>query len=146
MDEMMRMLELHQQGYCCSQILIILGLEMRGEENPALVRAMRSLCGGIGGTGHICGALTGGACLLGLYVGKDTPSSEDDFVLDLMVADLIEWFKAKYGEAYGGIACAEIIGEEGENQSRCAGIVAETFQQVKELLVENGFDLAGGEL
>jgi len=146
MDEMMRMLALQQQGYCCSQILLMLGLEMRGEENPGLVRAMRALCGGVGGTGDLCGALTGGACLLGLYAGKGLPTDEDDFSLDLMVADLVEWFKTEYGEAYGSMRCVEIIGESGEHQDRCPMIVAQTYQKVKELLVENGFELTGENL
>lgn len=143
MDEMTRIKELKAQGFCCSQILAVLALEMQGKENPDLVRAMRALCNGIGGSGDVCGALTGGACVLGLYAGKGTSDEEDNFLLELMAADLIEWFKTEYGEPYGGIHCVEIVGEQGQNQSRCGGIVAGTIQKVKELLVENGFDLTG---
>lgn len=145
MEEMTRIMELKKQGFCCSQILILQGLEMQGKENPDLVRAMRALCNGIGGSGDVCGALTGGACVLGLYAGKGTSDEEDNFLLELMVADLIEWFKTEYGEPYGGIHCIEIVGEQGQHQSRCGGIVAGTIQKVKELLVENGFDLTGGD-
>jgi len=143
MDEMTRIKGLKAQGFCCSQILALLGLEMQGKENPDLVRAMRALCGGIGGTGDVCGALTGGACVLGLYAGKGTSDEEDNFLLELMVADLAEWFKTEYGEPYGGIHCIEIVGEQGQNQIRCGGIVAGTIQKVKELLVEYGYELSG---
>jgi hypothetical protein len=36
-EDLKRMTELKQQGFFCSQILIILGLEMQGKSNPDLV-------------------------------------------------------------------------------------------------------------
>jgi len=38
----LRMMQLAGQGYCCSQILILLALEGMGRENPDLVRAWRA--------------------------------------------------------------------------------------------------------
>lgn len=144
MDELERMLELKQQGFYCSQILLIMGMELQGKENPDLVAAVHGLAGGIGFSGETCGALTGGACLLGLYAGKGTPEQEEDPRLLFMVEELVRWFKGDYGARYGGIRCDEIIGPGGrEMGNRCPGIVAGTFQKVKELLIENGFDLAG---
>jgi C_GCAxxG_C_C family probable redox protein len=138
------MRELKQQGFFCSQILLILGMELQGKTNPDLVRAMNALAGGIGFTGEICGALTGGACLLGLYAGRGTLAEEEKPKLNFMLEDLVRWFKNDYGQAYGGIRCQEIVGDNGQNMStRCPAMVAGTFQKVKELLVENGFDLAG---
>jgi C_GCAxxG_C_C family probable redox protein len=146
MDDLDRMRELKQQGFFCSQILIILGMELQGKNNPDLVRAMNALAGGIGFTGEICGALTGGACLLGLYAGKGTPEEEENLKLNFMLEDLVRWFKSGYGQAYGGIRCEEILGGSAQATStRCPAMVAGTFQKVKELLVENGFDLAGEE-
>jgi hypothetical protein len=61
-----------------------------------------------------------------------------------MITDLVEWFKQEYIPLYGGIRCEEILNDDAKNQvTRCPLIVAATFQRVKELLVENGFDLAG---
>ena len=65
-----RMLELSGQGFYCAQILLILALEAEGKENPDLVRAMSGLNGGLGFSGNVCGALTGGCCLLGYFCGK----------------------------------------------------------------------------
>jgi hypothetical protein len=144
MDELERMRELKQQGFFCSQILLILGMELQGKENPDLVAAMNALAGGIGFTGETCGALTGGACLLGLYAGKGTPAQEEDPRLLFMSEDLVRWFKTEFGQKYGGIRCDEILGEGGHDMGgRCPAIVLGTFQKVKELLVESGFDLAG---
>jgi C_GCAxxG_C_C family probable redox protein len=144
MDELDRMRELKQQGFFCSQILLIMGMELQGKENPDLLAAMHGLAGGIGFTGEVCGALTGAACLLGLYAGKGTPEQEEDPRLLFMIEDLVRWFKGEYGVMYGGIRCDEILAEGGKNMGgRCPAIVLGAFQKVKELLVENGFDLAG---
>lgn len=139
-----RMRELKSQGYFCSQILMILGLELQGKDNPDLIRAMHGLAGGLGFTGETCGSLTGGASLLGLYAGKGSPEEQENLRLNFMIEDLVRWFKADFGEAYGGIRCEEILaGDPNTTTMRCPLMVAETFQKVKDLLIENGFDLAG---
>ena len=146
MDDLDRMRELKQQGFFCSQILMMLGLELQGKENPKLIRAMHGLAGGLGFTGETCGALTGGACLLALYAGKGLPADEDDPRLLFMIEDLAKWFKAGYGQEYGGIRCETILsGLPNALATRCPTMVAGTFQKVKELLVENGFDLTGSD-
>ena len=53
--EMIRMVELAQKGFYCSQILLQLGLEMQGKENPDLIRTMGALAGGLGFSGDVCG-------------------------------------------------------------------------------------------
>lgn len=148
MDEYVleRMRELKAQGFFCSQVLIALGLELQGKENPDLVRAMQGLAGGLGFTGETCGALTGGACLLGLYAGKGEPEEQENLRLNFMIEDLVKWFKAGYGQEYGGIRCDEILAGNPNNTGiRCPVMVAGTFQKVKDLLIENGFDLAGSD-
>lgn len=144
MDETEKMLAFRKQGFYCSQILILMGLDMLGKSNPDLVGATHGLAGGLGFQGELCGSLTGSACLLGLYAGKKDPVSEEDPRLDFMIEDLVKWFKSSVGEKYGGCRCDEIIGTQPGNQTiRCPVIVAECFQKVKDLLVENGFELTG---
>jgi C_GCAxxG_C_C family probable redox protein len=146
MDDGNELLVLRQQGFYCSQILILQGLEMMGKNNPDLVRAMHGLAGGLGFSGELCGALTGGASLVGLYAGKGTPEQEEDPRLLFMIVDLVKWFKAEYGEQFGGIRCEEILADNSQNQViRCPVMVAGVLQKVKELLVENGYDLSGLE-
>lgn len=146
MDDIDSLMSLRRQGFYCSQILILQGLEMLGRTNPDLVRATHGLAGGLGFTGELCGALTGGAALVGLYAGKGTPEQEEDPRLLFIIEDLVKWFKAEFAEQYGGIRCAEILGNDGRNQAtRCPVLVAGVLQKVKELLVENGYDLSGLE-
>jgi C_GCAxxG_C_C family probable redox protein len=146
MDDLDQMMQLRQQGFYCSQILILQGLEMTGKDNPDLVRAMHGLAGGLGFTGELCGALTGGAALIGLYAGKGTPEQQEDPRLLFMTEDLVKWFKAEYGGQFGGIRCEEILAGDSQNQAkRCPLLVTGVLQKVKDLLVENGFDLSGDE-
>jgi hypothetical protein len=61
---------LAKDGFKCSQIMMALALKRQGKEEPNLIRAMGGLIVGVGYTGKICGALTGGACLISLYAGR----------------------------------------------------------------------------
>jgi C_GCAxxG_C_C family probable redox protein len=136
-DDLMRMMKLKGQGFYCSQIMVSMGLEDQGKSNPDLVRAARGVAGGLGCSGEVCGALTGGACLLGLYAGKGSPEEKDDPRLDWMVQALVEWFDEEYGSQYGGIRCNEILENDRANiPARCPGIVVGTYQKVQELLAE----------
>jgi C_GCAxxG_C_C family probable redox protein len=143
MDEE-RMRELGQQGFYCSQILMIMGLELQGKTNPDLVASMQGLAGGLGFSGELCGALSGGASLLGLYAGKRNPQDEENPLLRFMIEDLVKWFKQQYGEEFGGIRCEEILAGNAMHQmTRCPLIVAGVFKKVKEMLIENGVELSG---
>lgn len=144
MEDLTRMRELKQQGFFCSQIIVIMGMELQGKTNPDLIKAVHGLAGGLGFSGELCGALSGGACLLGLYAGKGEPDDEEDPRLMFMIQDMVRWFKETFGEKYNGIRCEQILAANGGNQMMvCPMLVSQTFQKVKELLVENGYDLAG---
>ena len=144
MDSLERINELKSQGFFCSQILLLLGMELSGKDNPDLVRAMQALAGGLGFTGHNCGSLTGGACLLGLYAGKGAADEIVDSPLDLMIMDLVKWFQQEVGAKYGGIDCDDIIKQDPANiPVLCPPIIEAVFNKVKELLVEYGYDLSG---
>lgn len=140
----LRMMELTYNGYYCSQILLILALEAQGKSDPDLIRAMGGLAQGAGSEEGLCGTLTGAACLLGLYAGKGTDDDYEDERLRYMLNDLQEWFAGTYGERYGGISCAAIVGDRTEVRQRCGAVVAETWAKVTEILAAAGYDPAGG--
>lgn len=139
-----RMFQLATQGFCCSQIMLILGLDSQESENPSLIKAMHGLCGGIGRSGKTCGALTGGACLIGLNAGKGTPLESGHPKINVMINELLEWFE----ETQGSIECDGILDhslDEGtEYPVQCGNIVSATFSKVQEILAayseESEFD------
>lgn len=140
MDELtMRIARYKGQGFYCSQILVLLGLELQGQEAPELVRAMHGLAVGLG-AGEVCGALTGGAALLGLYAGKGQAEELEDPRLNAMLQALVGWFHETYGAPFGGIRCAEILADDPQNRVRCGQMVRGVYEKVQALLLENGFD------
>lgn len=144
MENIERIRELRQQGFYCSQIILIMGMELQGKSNPDLVRSMHALAGGIGFSGELCGALSGAACLLGYYAGKGLPEQTEDLRLEFMLRELVKWFKAEYEPLYGSIRCESILaGDRKNSPARCPLMVDASFQKAKELLVENGYDLSG---
>ena len=121
------------QGYCCSQIMVALGLNALGDQNPQLLDAVRGLCKGFF-TGGVCGTLTGAACLLSML---DPRAAEEH-----LIPRLAEWFAMTFGEAYGGQDCRSILDDNPMNKfERCPAIMAQTAEKCRELLSETGFEL-----
>ncbi len=134
-----RMLELSGQGFYCAQILLILALEAEGKENPDLVRAMSGLNGGLGFSGNVCGALTGGCCLLGYFCGKGEAEEMEAPESSQVIGKFVEWFRGFTEEAYGGFDCDRILeGDPSNKMRRCPGIVEGVFRKCMEFLSEHG--------
>jgi hypothetical protein len=114
---------LYRQGLCCAQIVMkIVGLDLRQEENPDLVRAMGALCYGLHDQ-RSCGALTGGACALALH-------TDDGGQMNIYASDLLEWFEGEYGST----ECRVLLGEWNAPTSLCREIVANTVSRCLTLL------------
>lgn len=116
-----RMMELRSQGYCCSQIIMQMGLEYLGKENADLIAAMRGLCGGVK-QGEICGSLSAAICFLYLW------NDEEAFELS---QTLTEWFR----DIYGSVRCIEIIdGEEDNKPVICPPLIENTFIKLMDIV------------
>lgn len=139
---MLDILPLAARGYCCSQMLGLLALQAQGVENPGLVRALGGLCHGMGQCGRTCGVLTGGACVLGYYLGKGADHETASDKADLAVSEFVDWFTERTA-TYGGTACADILGEcydAKPDMSRCADLVGEAWGRILTILNEIGVD------
>lgn len=139
MDLFDRMLELSNQGFYCAQILLILALESEGKEDSDLIRAMSGLNGGFGFSGHTCGALSGGCCLLGYFCGKGEAEEIEEPRMTEMIQTFVEWFHNSVGETYGGCNCTDILeGNPMNKMQRCPEVVESVFAKCMELLTEYG--------
>lgn len=144
-DLQMELMALDGKRYHCSQILLILGLRLQGKdpnENADLIRAAGGLTVGLGHSNETCGALLGGACLLGLYGGKGHDGEEEAEWFRLATRRLVEWFRETYSvtdaEGRSSIRCADILNEHG--LKRCGLMVRGVYMKVSELLNEFGVD------
>jgi len=142
----LNLMRLSGAGYCCSQIMLLLGLEEMGRSNPDLVRSMAGLCHGMGDCAGPCGVLTGGVCLLALHAGKGLDQEEADERLPLLLAELRDWFEQTAQSEFGGISCNAIIGGEcGQpDPQRCGSLLSRTYARIREILAENGFEPGQG--
>lgn len=138
-DITLQTLKLHAKGYCCTQIILILALRTQGKTDADLVRSVGGLCFGINWSGEVCGALSGGACLISLYAGKGSDEEVPDNQCLSMVGELVEWFTIAANDEYGGTRCHEIL-EKYPDRSVCSLIVADTYKKCIEILIAHGFD------
>jgi Putative redox-active protein (C_GCAxxG_C_C) len=133
-------LRLAGAGYCCSQIVMQLALEVQGVENRGLVRAIAGLCHGFPEMEGTCGAVTGAACLLAYYGGKGTTDEQESDRLPLMLVELSNWFKEYSGGRFSGMRCSDIVEGGKLDTAICGGLVSECYGKALTILVENGFD------
>jgi hypothetical protein len=112
------------KGYCCSQIIMALGLEDLGRENEDLIAAMGAFCNGME-EGKLCGTLAAAVALLFLV---DARAAADG-----LRAEIMDWFF----DCFGGYDCDEITGGNAMNRiSICPGMVVQTYEKLQELLEE----------
>jgi len=135
-------LKLAHQGYCCSQIIMQMALDLQGLSNPGLLRAISGLCHGFTSTSGVCGAFTGASCLIAYYGGKGKPDDIPHDHLPLMLSELAQWFEEYASTHFGGINCGDIVKDNQPDTTICGGLVAECFGRSMTLLIENGFDPA----
>ncbi len=141
-DLQIRMMQLSQKGYYCSQIILQLGLETRGVENPDLIRAMAGPANGCSTGKATCGALIGGCCLIAFYAAKGADDETESDRYMLMVDELTQWFLQTVGAHHGGIKCESILGTDTLQSAmlKCGNIVSQTYEKAMEILMTNGID------
>jgi len=130
-NEEPRLRELSAQGYCCSQIMVIMGLEAIGEEDPLLIEAMAALGGGAR-SGMLCGAITGACCMLALY--------DKDLAVKEMIPEFMATVKQEFASRYGSTDCMEIL--QGDKQNRfltCPQLMQDVYRMAQEVLQKHGF-------
>ena len=129
MDELQsKYFEYKIKGYCCSQILLQLGVDQKDGENQGVINAVEALCNGFF-TGRLCGALTGGACLMSYLVPKRAVSRG-------LITELFDWFESEFSY----LDCNELLkGNPLAKIELCPVMVERTYEKVMELLDDIGY-------
>jgi hypothetical protein len=116
------MFDLKLKGYCCSQIIMALGLEDMGKENDDMIAAMGAFCIGLD-EGKLCGTLAAAVCLLFL--------ADERAAQGVLRREMMDWFY----DRFGGYDCDDILqGNEMNKIAVCPGMIAETYEKLCELL------------
>jgi len=133
-----RMLQLSSQGFACTQIMMQLVLDEEEKVNPDLIRSLGALNNGLRDSGQICGALTGGACVISYFAGQGEADEMSDPAYDRMTQQLYDWFASEMTERYGGITCPVMLRGDQKNKLKvCPPVVEETFNKALEILDEH---------
>lgn len=102
-----RAVALFQSGYNCAEAMLRAAAEELGRDPNTVSSLATGLGGGVGRTGNLCGALTGGVLALGLAVGRESPTDTDRKEVAYAQARLLE---ARFEAAHGTLNCRELIG------------------------------------
>lgn len=141
-DIVMRMIELAEKNYNCSQIMMILALDQEGRQSPDLVRAMSGLGDGCGFFKETCGIMTAAASILSWYAGKGADDETESEKLLPMLQELGDWFEQEVSDKYQGTRCKEIVGDlvgTPDGKQICGGIIFQTYNKVNEILAAYKF-------
>lgn len=114
--------ELKLKGYCCSQIIMELGLRKLEKENPDLIKAMAGLCNGLW-QGKTCGILSAAICLLYLADPEEAARFNG--------SAFSEWFD----DAFGSTECDLLMeGNPLNRAEKCPAMLEASFMKLCELL------------
>ena len=117
-----KIFELKMKNYCCSQIVMAIGLQQLGMENPRLIEAMAGLCEGVK-CGKICGTASAAACLMYLV---DAKAAQEGLVQEYM-----DWFE----DSFGALDCEELLSDGPMAKlEKCPMLVESTMTKLEELL------------
>lgn len=120
MDE--EMLEYRLKGYCCSQIMIDMGLKNMGTESQTMVNAAGGLCFGMN-QGRNCGILTAAMMLLHLADPKEADLKH--------CRDFFDWFEGNFGS----IDCEDLLeGNPLNKVEKCPMMIKASLTELSEML------------
>ena len=124
----------HIDGYNCAECVSKAVMEALGVEKKCVPRVATPFGAGIGRMGQACGALTGGAMVIGLLYGRDDP---EDLETKVDAYRKVQEFYSRFEKENGSVTCREMIGvdlntEEGMQEvddrelmrTHCDGFIA----------------------
>lgn len=145
--------EYEKQYHCCSQATLRALQEVLALEDPLVLKAASTMCGGVALSGQTCGALSAGVMAIGMQQGRESLEEGFEAVLRAMLPAnrLVRWFESEYGSTLcrviSGLELSEetlklmaanpegaLKGLDPTMVEKCAQICRRTAEQVVEIL------------
>ena len=98
---------MQEYGSCCTGVLAAYAPEM-GMEKDLAAGVGRGMAGGIGGLGHVCGAVSGAVMVIGLKTTNE--DNIHDMAAGFNTMDTVKEFVARFEEQHSSIGCRELTG------------------------------------
>jgi len=96
-------------GSCCTGVLGAYAPEV-GMDMDLAAGAGRGMAGGIGGLGHVCGAVSGAVLVIGLKTTNQ--DNINDMEAGLKTMDTVKEFVARFKKRHSSIMCRDLIGTD----------------------------------
>jgi C_GCAxxG_C_C family probable redox protein len=93
------------QHYCCAESVLLAIAEHRGIKSDLIPAIATGLCGGIGRTCRLCGAVSGAVLGLNIVFGRSTPAVKPDSNHRAVQA-LLKEFETRFGN----LDCEKLLG------------------------------------
>ncbi len=136
--------ELFRQGYCCAESVLLAVAENCGIKSGIIPAIATGLCGGVGRSGRMCGAVSGGVLGLNLVFGRSNPKESPDQNHRVVGA-----FLKDFEQKFGAIDCEPLIGcrldtpeghrmfvENKLREQKCEGYVQAAGRMVCDLIAK----------
>jgi C_GCAxxG_C_C family probable redox protein len=108
---------MQKYGSCCSGVLAAYASEV-GMDQDIAGAAGRGMAGGIGGLGHVCGAVSGAVMAIGLK--KTNEGNIHDMEAGFNTMDTVREFVERFEEQHSSIQCYELIGYDISSKEKSA--------------------------
>jgi C_GCAxxG_C_C family probable redox protein len=129
-------LALFAEGYSCAQSAFAACAQPFGLPKETAIKIAQAFGGGIGGSGSVCGAVTGALMALGFSCSA---KDGQDLETKMHAKHLTQDFLQRFSSQHGSLLCRELIGQdlttpEGLNRAIESGV----FQKICPGLVRDG--------
>jgi C_GCAxxG_C_C family probable redox protein len=113
---------MREYGSCCTGVLAAYAPEVGMEKNLA-AGVGRGMAGGIGGLGHVCGAVSGAVMVIGLKTTNE--DNIHDMAAGFDTMDTVKEFVARFEEQHSTIKCRELTGHDISTREKSAAAMKE---------------------
>ncbi|MBI2128881.1 C-GCAxxG-C-C family protein [Candidatus Woesearchaeota archaeon] len=125
--------KLYLEGYSCTEAVLH---AMKQTGHPVTDEVLRSATGfraGIGGSGCICGAISGATMAIGLHYGRSEKSEDSKKANDLS-KHIYDKFEEKYSVTCCNLLTADYKFDSPERKNLCSEIVAYVAGELDKIL------------
>ena len=127
----------HNRGFNCAESIFLAFREIAAPDlSEDMVRIATPFGGGIGRSGCLCGALSGGVIILGAARGRTTPETPRKESYELS-SEFHNRFKSEFGATCCRVLVKDKFGSK-EQGERCYQIITGSAELLMKFLVEKG--------
>jgi len=143
--ERARNLYLTGQLLCSVAVLVVLNKGLGGGlSDDVAIRLASALPVGLGNSGCVCGALSGAALAVGLFLGRSRPGSRDEMEA-LKAANLVhDRFKDRFGATCCRVLTKTVKGNNKEHLEQCARLTGQAAEMAALVILERRPELIAG--